>query len=273
MRKLLLLSACLMTCAALALADDKKDGEKDKKEDKTKSEATVTPTELAVNRKMETKFQFAGFYDQTRVSFVVSVPKKHLLGVDKSSKLASMKDDKDNSLIDEKNTFSGGFSQFPQISEDGSALLGSASAYLKAPGKGATKVLIKGDLIVLAGADEKTADSDKTKKFQFKEKAKTKVGDDFEIEVTKEKEGFGADGPAFTVTTKLRGVRSVTIKDADGKQVELQRRGWFGDGQKFMFNYALAKPLEQGTIHVTYFAKEEKVTVPIDLSVGIDLGR
>src|SRR5262249_19095829 len=173
---------------------------------------------------------------------------------------------------DEKNAFSGGFGMFPQISEDSTALLASASAYLKAPGKGATKVLIKGDLVVLAGADEKTADSDKSKKFEFKEKAKTKAGD-FEVEVTREKEGFGADGPAFTINSKMRGIRSVVVKDGDGKAVEVQRRGWFNDGQKYVFNYALAKPLKEGTIHVTYFSKEEKITVPIDLSVGLDLGR
>jgi hypothetical protein len=265
MRKLLLLSACLMACAALALADDKKD---EKKEDKTKSEATITPSELAISRKVESKLPYGGFSDGTRVSFILTYPKKHLLGVDKTSKMASMKDDKDNSLIDDKQQFSGGFSEFAQVAEDGSAMLVTASAFLKAPGKGATRILIKGDLVVLCGADEKTVES---KKIEFKEKTKGKAGD-FDVEVTREKDGFGADGPGFTVTTKSRGMRSLVVKDADGKSVEVLKRGWYGGDQR-TYNYALAKPLKEGTIHVTYFSKEEKVKVPIDLSVGLDLGR
>jgi len=265
MRKLLLLSACLTAFAALAFADDKDK----KKEDKSKSEATVIPAELAVNRKLDSKTTFAN-YDQTRVSFLVSIPKKYLLGVDKTSKLASMKDDKGNSLIDEKSPFSGGFSQFPQLAEDGSSMLAGVNAYNKAPGKGATKVLIKGDLIVICGSDEKT---DQVKKIEFKAKEKAKVAD-MEVMVTSEKETFGgADGPAFTITSKTKNVKGVVVKDADGKAVEVAKRGWFGSGDQWTFNFALVKPLKEGSIHVTYFSKAEKITVPIDLSVGVDLGR
>jgi hypothetical protein len=268
MRKLLLLSACLVTCAALAFADDK-DKKDEKKEDKTKSEPTAVATEIAVNRKLDPKlFMYASGNDQTRVTFMLRYPGKQFLGVDATSKLATMKDDKDNSLLDPKSFFQTNFSTFPQIAMDRSAMLVSINAYGKAPGKGATKVLIKGDLVVVCGIDEKT---EEVKKFEFKDKGEAKAGD-FKVTVNREKGAFGAEGPEFTLTSKIRGVKSVVIKDADDKVAELFPRGSFGGGDNWSFSYALKKPLKEGKVLITYFSKEEKVKVPIDLSVGIGLG-
>jgi len=264
MRQLLLLSACLFLGAALAVAD-----EKDKKDDKTKSEPTVVPTEIAVNRKADSKqFPYAFPVDNTRVTFLLKYPGKQFLGVDPSSKLTTLKDDKGNSLMDEKQAFAANFGTYPQIALDRTAMLVMVSAYGKAPGKGATKLILKGDLVVVCGTDEK---SEELKKFKFEAKAKAKAGD-FEVTVTQEKGGFdGKEGPQFTMISKTRAIKSFVVKTGDGKSAEVYPRGWFPSGDKWTFNYALAKPLEEGSITVTYFAKEEKVKVPIDLTVGLGL--
>jgi len=268
MRQWLLLSACLFLGAALAVADDK-DKKDDKKDDKTKSEPTVVPTEIAVNRKLDNKqFPYSFNADNTRVSFLVKYPGKQILGVDSTSKLASMKDDKGNSLIDEKSSFQPNFSPYSQVAQDRTAVLVSVGTYGKAPGKGATKVTVKGDLVLSCGTDEK---SEKSEKFKFEAKAKAKAGN-FEVTVVQEKGGFGSEGPLFSMSSKTRAVKSFVVKDGDGKAVELFARGWFGNNDNWTFNYALAKPLEEGTIHVTYFSKEEKVKVPIDVTVGLGLG-
>jgi len=263
MRHLLLLSACLLACAALAsAADDKKD---EKKEDKTKSEASVSPLSIVVSRKLDGKaFPYAGS-DVTSFSFVVSVPKKPLLGVDpEGSKVTKFEDDKGNSLMDEK---------FPpqfflgQVAQDRSAMTVSLYGNNKRPGKGAGKLVLKGDLSAVYGTDEKT---EEMKKFEFKAKNKAKAGD-FEVTINQEK-GFNVEGPAFTMTSKTRAVKGVTIKDDDGKEVELQSYGSFGFGENWTFNYAAKKAIKEGTITVTYYSKEEKVKVPIDLSASLDLG-
>jgi len=267
MRQLFLLSACLLLGAALAVADDKEKG--DKKDDKTKSEPTVSPTEISVSRKLDQKqFPYSFSADNTRVTFLLKYPGKQILGVDSSSKLTSLKDDKGNSLLEEKNPFPASFSVYAPVSQDRTAVLVTVASYGKAPGKGASKVMLKGDLVISCGTDEKT---EEFKKLEFKAKSKAKAGN-FEVTVTQEKGGgFGADGPLFTMTSKTRAVKSFVIKNSEGKAVEVQPRGWYGSGDNWTFNYGLAKPLEEGTISVTYFSKEDKVKVPIDLSVGLGL--
>jgi len=265
MRKLMLLLACLMTCAALAVADDKKD---DKKDDKTKSEPIVKPTSLAVYRKIDTKmFQFGFGSDQTNVTFLLRYPGKQLLGVDQSSELKSLKDDKDNSLVDDKGFFKVNFSTYPQIAKDRSAMLVSINAYNRAPGKGASKVLVKGDLMVLCGTDEK---SEEVKKFEFKDKEEAKAGD-FKLKVTQEK-GFGSQGATFSLISPTNAIKGLVVKDADGKDVEVYAGAPFPSAPKeFTVTYTLQKPLKEGKVTITYFTKSEKVKVPIDLSVGIGL--
>jgi hypothetical protein len=260
MRKLMLLSACLVACAALAVADDKKD-------DKTKSEPTVSVTMLSVNHKLDQKlFSFSS--DSTSLSLLLRYPGKQLLGVDQSSEVKSLKDDKGNSLIDDKGFFKVNFGTYPTIAKDRSAMVVYLSSFNKAPGKGATKVLLKGDLMVLCGTDEK---SEEVKKFEFKDKGEGKAGD-FKLKVTQEK-GFGNQGASFTLISPTKDVKGLVVKDADGKEVEVYAGMPFSSAPKeFSIAYTLQKPVKEGTVTITYFTKSEKVKVPVDLSVGIDLG-
>jgi len=260
MRKLTCLAVCLGLCAALASADDKTT-------DKTKSEPTLKPMSVSVMRKADTKqFPFVAGSDQTIVSFLLSYPGKPLLGVDPSSKLDSIKDDKGNSLIDDKGFFKLNFNTYPQIAKDRSAMIVSVNAFNRMPGKGASKVLLKGDPVVVYGTDEK---SEQFKTFEFKEKGEAKAGD-FQLKVTMEK-GFGNQGASFSLTSPSNGIKSLVVKDADGKEVDVYASGTFGFGKQFTTNYTLQKPLKEGSVTVHYFAKSEKVTVPVDLSVGLSL--
>jgi len=265
MRRLMMpLSVCLLAFAALAYADDDKKKD-EKKEDKTKAEATVSPVSLFVSRKVEVKgFSYTGT-DVTSLSFVLSVPKKALVGMDnEGSKVTKFEDDKGNSLMDEK--FPPQF--FPgQVANDRSAMMVSLYGNNKRPGKGATKVTLKGDLTAVYGTDEK---SEETKKLEFKAQNKAKAGD-FEVTVTFEK-AFNAEGPAFSVTSKTRAVKGATVKDGDGKELEVQQIGSFGFGEMWTFNYAVKKAVKEGTVTITYYSKEEKVKVPVDLSASLDLG-
>src|SRR5262249_24596487 len=161
---------------------------------------------LAVDRKIDTtKFQFGLNSDQTNVTFLLRYPGKQLLRVDQSSELKSMKDDKGNSLVDDKAFFKVNFGTYPQIAKDRTAMLVTVNAYNRAPGKGATKVLIKGDLMVVYGTDEK---SEEVKKFEFKDKEEAKVGD-FKLKVTQEKASFGNQGATFSLISPTKDIKSL----------------------------------------------------------------
>jgi len=264
MRKLMLLSACLVACAAVAVADDK-----DKKEDKTKSEPTVTATTLSVTRKLDQKMFAFAYSDSTNVTLLVRYPGKQLLGVDQSSELKSLKDDKGNSLIDEKGFFKVNFSPYPTIAKDRSAMLVYVNAYNKVPAKGATRLTIKGDLMVVCGTGEK---SEEIKKFEFKDKEEAKAGD-FKLKVTQEKT-FNTQGATVALTSPTKDLKGLVIKDADGKEVEVYGGGtpFSNNPKEFTFNYTLLKPLKEGKVTISYFTKSEKVKVPVDLDVSVGLG-
>jgi len=261
MRKWLLLSATLVAIASLSFADDK-----EKKEDKTKSEPTVTPYSVSITGKLDQKvFPYSGA-DMTTLAFAVSVPKKPLLGVDmEGSKVDKFQDDKGNSLIEGR-----GFFQQQGISPDRSAMLVGVYVYNKRPGKGASKLTLKGELSLAYGTDEK---SEEMKKVKFEAKNTAKAGD-FEVTVTQEKGTFGVEGPMFTLKSKTRAIKGVTIKDGEGTEYEVQSYGTFGGfQQEWTTSFAVKKAIKEGTITVHYYSKEEKVKVPVDLTVGLDLNR
>jgi hypothetical protein len=261
-RALFVLSACLVFTAAFVVADDK---DKDKKDDKTKAEKiTVEAASLDVARKLdEKKFPFQNA--RTNVALLVSSAGRQFLGVDQSSKLESLKDDKGNSLVDDKSFFKPNFGTYPAISPDRTAMLVTISSFGKGPGKGASKVVIKGEMVVLCGTGEKTSAETKV---EFKEKAEVKFGD-LTLKVQQEK-GFGTNGAMFQVVGPTA-IKSLTVKDGDGKVVEM-----FGGmpnrfGKDWTATYTLRKEVKEGKVTITYFTKEEQVKVPVDLSVGLDL--
>src|SRR5262249_39079896 len=134
------------------------------------------------------------------------------------------------------------------------------------PAKGAAKLILKGDLVVVCGLEEKTTAE---KEVAMKEKTEAKLGD-FTLKVNQEK-GFGGAGANFTLTAARPIIKSVTVKDADGKTVETSNFGNYGFGKTWTYNYSLRKVVEKPKITITYFSKEEKVTVPINLSLGVGL--
>lgn len=261
-RKLLVLSAALFCCTALASADDKDT----KKDDKTKqAKATVAASNLSIFRKLDEKqYPYSGL-DSMSLNLLVTVPGKQILVIDASSKLEKFADDKDTNLIDDKAFAKTNFGLYPRVAQDRGSML--VPLYTnRAPARGASKITVKGSLVVVCGLEEKTTEA---AKIEFKEKAEAKTGD-LKVMVTMEK-GFGNEGASFSVTTTSPNIKSVTVKDGDDKDVEVLNRGQSGFGKNWTFYFTLKKPLKDGKISVTYFSKDEKVTVPVDLSFGVGL--
>src|SRR5262249_8210086 len=149
--------------------------------------------------------------------------------------------------------FKTSFPTSPRLSKDRSSMILSLSSNV-APGRGASKVLLKGDLVVFSAPDEtKTTDE---KEVAMKEKTSEDVGD-FKVTVTREK-GFGTQGASFTIATDKPIVKSVTVKDADGKVIPTTTFGVHFFNKKWTSNFTLQRVAEKAKVSVTWYAKDEK---------------
>ena len=257
MRRLVVLTVGLTLCVAMGTMAG---------EDKTKpGKATVEAYSLSVYRKLDQK-KFGYGADSLSMAAVVSYPGKHILGVDSTgSRVSDIRDDKDTNLLQGtffKPSFFGG-----TFARDRSAVVVNTNSGRR-PAKGANKVTVKGSVVLVCGMDEKTSEA---KEVENKANTEAKFGD-FTLKVNQEK-GFGNSGPTFTVSSKKRTFKSVTVKDADGKEVT-PTLAFFPQPfvpNMFMNTFSLPKGTSKMTISITYFEKEEKVTVPIDLSIGLGL--
>jgi hypothetical protein len=260
LRRMVILTVALAFSAALAFADDTV------KDDKTKGKVTIEPSSLNVSRKLDENNFGLFSTDSTRIEILVNAPGKYLIGVDKSSKLTTFADDKGNSLINDKDFSRPNFANFPRYGKDRTSMLLSLSSFSRAPVKGATKVVVKGDLVVVSGLEEKTTEATKV---EFKDKSETKIGD-FKLRVNREK-SFEGSGPAIQLTGKLRGIKGITVLGDDGKEVEVFAGGSTSGDENHTHYYNIRKPLKEGKVKVTYFSKEELIKVPVDLAIGAGL--
>jgi hypothetical protein len=206
---------------------------------------------LYIAKKRDAKnFPYSGS-NSTQVYLLATCPGKQILGVDPSSKVSELKDDKGTSLLG-TGFFRPTFNTYGQIARDrGSMIVSLATS--EAPAKGATTITLKGNLVLRSGTDEKTTDE---AELELKEKAEVKV-DTFTLKVVSEK-GFGGNGATINVLSTAPNIKAITVKDADGKTVEVMSSPGFGFGKSW-------------TSSVTWFSKEEKVSVPVDLTFGVGL--
>jgi hypothetical protein len=256
-RTVMVLTAGLVLCTALARAQDEKP-----------AKTTIEVIALSVNKKLSDKD--LSWFSSTGMTFKLQHPGKQILGVDTSSKITDFQDDKKTSLIGTgffRPSFYGG-----QTSKDRSSILISLSSGVN-PAKGASKVTLKGSVVLRCGLDEKTTEAKEVEfKLPKKDDPEIKI-DDFVLKVTAER-GFGFNsGAAFTLTTEKPGIKSVTVKDEDGNAVEVSTGYSYQEfnTKKMVYNFTLGKQVKKGKLTVTYYNKEEKVTVPVDFSVGLGL--
>jgi hypothetical protein len=252
MRTLALLAVVFALGTALVADDATKPGK-----------STVEAVSLSVYKKLDTKeFPFSGA--STMLSIMVTNKDKRFLGVDPSSTVSELKDDKGNSLIKTDLFVKTAFNTMPRIGVDRTSVIVSVSSAI-APGRDATKIHLRGNLVLTAGLDEKTTDE---KEVEMKMNAESKVGD-FTVKVTQEK-GFAGGGATFTVTSSKPNVKGVSAK-LGGKAVEVSSGFSYGFGKSWTYTFTLKTAVEKPKIAVTWFSKEEKVTVPVDIEVGVGL--
>jgi hypothetical protein len=199
----------------------------------------------------------------TRVVVRVEVPGRQLLNIDtKASKVESFTDDKNTDLTVAP---AGGPPTKLLEVERGAIRTRPSELTFHAPAcpaGGATKVRIKGSLIVVVGKDEKDVE-----KKDFAGDADLGFGT-----VTEQKGGFGGGTVAYEGDKPLK---SVSVTDADGKTVActLSAGNPFGKAAKQSAYRYTIRPNERGTtlrgtLRVKYFDGTEEITIPVDLEVG-----
>jgi len=208
----------------------------------------------------------------TTIRLAISLPDKHIVDVEPgASKLAHFADDKGTDLtkVKKKSPFDGEDWLWPphaRISKDAKQCSVEANAP-GVPAIAATKIKLKGDIVVLCGSDEKTLEA---KDVVFDEKLNLIVGP---FTVKKGKPLFGDEPSALFQSAQNKHITRVVLKPAQGKEINAEYRG---GGRVTAFNkteyswmYSLDGAGERCTVRVTFFDKMEAVTVPVDLELGV----
>jgi hypothetical protein len=133
----------------------------------------------------------------------------------------------------------------------------------KMPVAGATRVRVKGELVLLCGSAEKTATAEK---FALKDKAKVEVGPaTFEVAMQKGR-------MVLNMKTASASVKSVTFTSADGKPLAVGGTLNLGLFEKKIRQTAVfVAPAKTETvgIKVVYYEKVEPVKIAVDSDTGV----
>ena len=241
--------------------------------DEKQSSITAHATALGVRKDLppKKKERFMMTPPGTTLDLTFLSPARFILGVDaKASKLDQFIDDKKTKLdtstgFGAPNWMAGLITYGPE-GDRCTVQLNAQSA----PSKGATKVSVKGTIVLKCGAAEKTIEQ---KDLAIKKDAETTAGD-FTIKVIAEGSDFS--GPAIQIISPERVVKNTKFFDAKGKAIELLTTPYwhnvFAKGKTLIaINYNLTKKIDKLSMQITYFSKVEDVPVPFDVSVGLGL--
>ena len=142
---------------------------------------------------------YAGVY------LLIQVPGKQIVAIDSAATKLALTDDKGTDLVAPNSLGNSSLATDKSKEQGRLYVLGS-----KAPAAGATRVRVKGELVLLCGTGEKTAMAEK---FAVRDKEKVSVGPAaFEVVTVKDK-------LTVTLNTETASVKSVTFTDADGKSL------------------------------------------------------
>jgi hypothetical protein len=228
---------------------------------------TLTPYQVIVRRKIDAKdFPPDRVADaRTHARFLARVPGKVVLRLDQSSKLTAFGDDKGASLLDARDPTSAVFYS-GLLTTDGSGMMIGVASSRHAPTAGATAVIVKGSLVLACGLDEKTIPDTKV---DFKAQGDSKLG----VLTLRAGVSKGANPRTnFELTGAVRSIKELLVLDGDGKEVSVLTSSIVAEaGGGLRFSYFLSREVARGSVRVVYYAAEEKVTVPVDLTIAVGL--
>ncbi len=230
----------------------------------------------------------------TRVILRVSLPGKTIVELDPAaSKLTGLKDDKGADLSKEPpkpkdqgpvfrfGNDMGGPLKAEKVQDGQSCLVEVKGPAVPSPG--ATRIAVRGTLVFTCGAGEKT---DEQKNLPLTEGAPITAGPVPMTISLKKNPGFGGNFPGqpaalngsrFAIHTEgsAEAIKSIAFWDDNGKEIksEVTMTAFGGsnmNGPRDVF-YALEKKVDQVTIRVKHVDHLEKMSIPIDVNVGVGL--
>ena len=215
----------------------------------------------------------------TSLTLFVRSPEASIIKLDiQASKIDAFVDSTKKSLLSDKpKKFGGtqeGFGPFPQISEDGKVGMVVVSG-TGLPAKSASKIGVKGTLVVQLGSESATAKSDPV---ELSKGAQISVGG-VDLKVAKiGKPSFGNDPVEVTFESKDKAVASlkgIKFFDASGKEIPSKTGGSsaMGFGQNYIYGLTIrfAKKLD-GKVQIELDQwtdlKEAKIAISVSTGLG-----
>ncbi|MEX2185467.1 MAG: hypothetical protein WD875_01680 [Pirellulales bacterium] len=212
----------------------------------------------------------------THIHFFVTDPQRDVLDVEEKGSKATCTDDKGKDLAtatkDENPHFFPTGSPFSarEAKDNGGTII--ELEFPNTPAKGASKVIVKGEVALRCGIGEIVVDK---KDVALKPKTAVKAGPvEFTIN-SAEDQDFG--DVKFMIELKASqpfdAIREIEFLDADGKTIEHENMGsssfGFGGKMEYQRNIGLHKKVDKCTLRIKHYKTIETVKVPLDLEVGV----
>jgi len=217
-----------------------------------------------------------GMQAGTQISCRVAVKGKHVIRIDdRAGTLTRLADDTGKALAKP------GVSSFRNRWLRTNRLYGKKDGYAhfqlaakKVPASGATKIQAQAKVVLITGAEEKTIE---LKDVALEAGEAIRIGT-VPASISKIRaDGYGKT--KLTITLKndvgFDALKTISFLDAAGKEIKHRSAGsgQFGYSKKYTYtrDFGLEQKVDKVTIKATYFSKLERVTIPVDLSVGAGL--
>lgn len=198
---------------------------------------------------------------------------KHFLGLDaKASKLTTFADDRGAALVDDAAKALKTWAEGPcWVSPTGQHCILDLLA-LQTPSAGASQIRLKAELILNCGLDGVTAERPD---FRFEKDARLALVPGSPMTVADVRFDANATYVTFSMQKIPDNVAAVSFLGRDGKEIDMQELSrsvvGFMDETIYEITYGLRNRVQAATIRVKYFRRIEKLTVPVDIAVGIGL--
>lgn len=211
----------------------------------------------------------------THVHFLVTDPQRAVLSVDHDDSKVTVRDDKGNDLAAEQ----AGDSRFrargrplstSEARESGGTILKVEQP--NAPGRGATKLILDGEVALRCGIGEVVVEREGV---ALKTKTAIKAGPtEFAIGEVEDQD-FGDVKLAITFKSNkpLDAIIDIEFLDADGKPIEQQNMGSFnfsgGGFASYSRQIGLHKKVDKATLRIKHYKSIETVKLPLDMEIDV----
>jgi hypothetical protein len=244
---------------------------------------TVEVIGLAINkepRKAKGKTVEGGFTMMgsnspgTRVRLHVAQAPGEIVGLDEqASEIGALRDDKGTNLaVEKQRNFGFGPFNLDQQEDKQTAIVEISQPGV--PVAGATKINLKGRLVLNVGAGEKIVEQ---KNVALKKGSSITVGPSPLKISDLGTNGFGDTKVTITLETSqpLDAIKEIAFVDASGQEIKQENlgSGSFGVFGKTTYQrtIGLAKQVNSATVRIKQYEKIEPVAVPLELEIGVGL--